>query len=97
MNEGGEAAAGLQYVAREARAVAARPVRREGEEHPCMPVLVGQAGSDGSKCLLISPRGLYAEGRPLELYRQDGTERLRCERLIEVANGVERILATPAE
>ncbi len=97
MNEGGEAAAGLQYVAREARAVAARPVRREGEEHPCMPVLVGQAGSDGSKRLLISPRGLYAEGRPLELYRQDGTERLRCERLIEVANGVERILAVPEE
>lgn len=96
MNEGHEAAAGLQYVAREARAVSARPVR-EGEENPFMPVLASQARADESKRLLLSPRGLYGEGRSLELRWQGGTERLRCERLIEVANGVERILATLEE
>ena len=96
MNEDGDSTAGLQYVAREARAVAARPVL-EGEEHPYMPVLASDAGTGNSKRLLLSPRGLYGEGRRLEIRWQGGTEPLCCERLIEVANGVERILAGPAD
>jgi len=60
-----------------------------------MPVLVSDAGSDTGKRLLLSPRGLYGDGRLLELRWHGGTEQLRCERLIEVANGIERILAFP--
>ncbi|RMG30948.1 MAG: hypothetical protein D6721_02550 [Gammaproteobacteria bacterium] len=91
--EGGGLSAGLHYVARNAQPLAARPGEAPAGM-PYQPVLCHLPNMEGDRLLvLITPRGLYGEGRLLELCGPDQRRRVRCARLLEVANGLERFTA----
>ena len=86
---------GAQYLAREPLPVAVRaPVGPAGAEyHPALRSDLVQAGRPWH--LLITPPGLFAPNRHLELVRGGQRDSVRCLKLLESGNGYERFCFEP--
>lgn len=87
---------GAQYLARAPLPVAVRirpPGKGSQEFHPALRAALRQA--DRLWHILITPPGLFAPGRPLELVHGGKTEQGRCVKLLESGSGFERFQFEP--
>ena len=87
---------GAQYLAREPVPVAVRvlPPGKGGEEfHAALRTDLQQANRLWQ--ILITPPGLFAAGRQLELARGGKREPVRCVKLLETGTGFERFQFEP--
>lgn len=81
---------GVQYVARECRAVVIRP--SAGSLRSFQPALKNELPlSNGQRLdILIAPKGLYRNKSLLELQERGQSYQIRCEQLLETGSGYER-------
>jgi cyclic-di-GMP-binding protein len=87
---------GVQYLAREPVPMAVRiyhPGRGGAEYHPALRTDLRQAEREWHT--LITPPGLFAPGRHLELVQGGRREQVRCVKLLESGSGYERFQFEP--